>query len=127
MLDRLGGYNWKEAFKYAARPRQVIPDRPIDPENAPEMPGFDRENVVEILAIHDGENDADDWVGIFRLDDGRFAVLSAGCDYTGWGCIENGGSYVANTLEDLVRWGLADDERQMLASGEDFERPDIDW
>ena len=46
---------------------------------------FDRSDVVEIVALVEGENDGPDWVGVFRLHDGRFASITAGCDYTGWG------------------------------------------
>lgn len=46
--------------------------------------GFSRNDVVEIIASHDGENEADDWVGLFLLDDGRYVAASGWCDYTGW-------------------------------------------
>lgn len=46
---------------------------------------FTREDVAEIIAMDDGCNDGPDWIGVFRLNDGRFAFVSAGCDYTGWG------------------------------------------
>ncbi len=45
---------------------------------------FSRSDVVEIMASRDGENDGPDWIGVFRLRDGRFAFASGGCDYTGW-------------------------------------------
>lgn len=45
---------------------------------------FTRDDVAEIIAMAEGENDGAEWVGVFRLNDGRFAVLRAGCDYTGW-------------------------------------------
>ena len=43
-----------------------------------------REDVVEIIAAVNGENDGDDWVGVFKLKDGRFLLAYGGCDYTGW-------------------------------------------
>lgn len=57
-------YDWQEAFEYA--------------EN------FTREDVAEVIHQHNGENDEEPWVAVFRLKDGRFAGLSAWCDYTGW-------------------------------------------
>lgn len=44
-----------------------------------------RDKVVEILASRNGENDELTWVGVFRLDDGRFLFAEGSCDYTGWG------------------------------------------
>lgn len=42
-----------------------------------------RADVVEIVAAVNGENDGDDWVGVFRLKDGRYLIAEGGCDYTG--------------------------------------------
>lgn len=43
-----------------------------------------RTDVVEIIAAVNGENDGQDWEGVFRLADGRYLLASGGCDYTGW-------------------------------------------
>jgi hypothetical protein len=43
-----------------------------------------RADVAEIIAAVNGENDGYDWVGVFKLKDGRFLLASGGCDYTGW-------------------------------------------
>ncbi len=43
-----------------------------------------RADVAEVLATVNGENDGDDWVGVFKLNDGRFLLAYGGCDYTGW-------------------------------------------
>lgn len=67
---RIDDHNWEEAFKYAL--------------------GARREDVAEVLGADDGENDGADWIGLFKLRDGRYLFLHAGCDYTGWGCQENG-------------------------------------
>ncbi len=57
-------YDWREAFSYAE--------------------GFAMDDVSDVLASSDGENDGPEWVATFRLNDGRYAGLKAGCDYTGW-------------------------------------------
>lgn len=75
---RIRSYDWKEAFAYAVKPDECPPGTGID------RSGFTREDVAEVIAIDDGENDGQNWMGVFRLRDGRFAFLSAGCDYTGW-------------------------------------------
>jgi hypothetical protein len=106
MLERLDNYDWEEAFAYAnPQPTAGYTGR-ID--------RFVREDVAEIIAIDDGENEGRDWVGVFHLKDGRFAFLSAGCDYTGWDCQAGGSSWVAADLPSLIRWGLRAEDRERL-------------
>jgi hypothetical protein len=71
-------YDWGEVFKYA-RPACPVPGSPASADP------FTRGDVAEILGIANGDNDGPDWVGVFRLNDGRIAAVIAGCDYTGWG------------------------------------------
>ncbi len=42
------------------------------------------EDIIDIVAADEGIGDEKDWVAIVQLKDGRFAVMNAGCDYTGW-------------------------------------------
>jgi len=91
MLSELDRDDWAAAFSYACGgskasgtygsgvPSAVGPGIPVNAEP------FTRESVVEIIATSDGENDEADWIGVFRLADGRYACLEAGCDYSGWG------------------------------------------
>lgn len=48
------------------------------------------DDVVEVIAAVEGENDGENWECIVRLKDNRYAFLSAGCDYTGWDCQAGG-------------------------------------
>lgn len=102
-------YDWREAFKYAAE---------CEPTEGyvGSLAGFTFDDVAEVIARDDGENDGPNWIAVFRLRDGRFAFLSAGCDYTGWGCQESGSTWFAASLGALVQWGLTDDARGRLAS-----------
>jgi len=43
------------------------------------------EDVEDIVAEVPGENDELNWWWILQLRDGRHALVSAWCDYTGWG------------------------------------------
>jgi hypothetical protein len=47
--------------------------------------GFTLDDVAEVLGSVDGYNDGANWVAVMRLADGRYAYLTAWCDYTGWG------------------------------------------
>jgi hypothetical protein len=58
-------YDWAYVFNYAS--------------------GFGVNDVEEVIASRNGESDGRDWCAVFHLKDGRYAYLSAGCDYTGWG------------------------------------------
>lgn len=50
-----------------------------------------------------------DW--FFELKDGRFAFVSAGCDYTGWGCQDWGHTIIGPDEETMMRLGLGDEDR----------------
>lgn len=74
-------WNWTEAFDVACRDRiESVP-----PGTTHRTDPFVPTDVAEVIASVDGENDGDEWVGVFRLHDGRFVTVTAGCDYTGWG------------------------------------------
>lgn len=73
--------NWWEAFDAATRDGVD----PVPPGSAVSTSPFTIDDVKRVVAMVDGENDGDEWAGVFELHDGRFAALSAWCDYTGWG------------------------------------------
>lgn len=73
-----------------------------------------RADVAEIIAAVNGENDGPDWIGVFRLKDGRFLCASGGCDYTGWDCQAGNNLFVASTLGELMQYGLSDAEKERL-------------
>lgn len=89
------------------RVRHARPDREASP--------FVLADVDRTVAYSDGENDERDWIAVLALRDGRFALIAAWCDYTGWDC-NSGASdtVVADSLEDLVRLGMSDDEADRL-------------
>jgi hypothetical protein len=122
MIKRLDNYDWAKAFEYAG---EVADDGYTDGSanvaavigsDAPATP-FTREDVDAIIEIADGENDSTPWVGVFHLKDGRYASLNAGCDYTGWDCQASGTARVAWTLEEIIRLGLTEAERDRLDLG----------
>lgn len=41
-------------------------------------------DIKEMIAMHEGENDGDNWRWIFALKNGTFGAARGGCDYTGW-------------------------------------------
>lgn len=57
-------YNQKEIMKYAL---------------------WKEEDVHEVVASLEGENDEEEWITIVILTNSKYGYLEAGCDYTGWG------------------------------------------
>lgn len=117
MLPELDGYDWEEAFAYSSGKESYgssdTPTVPKFAEAVPETP-VTREDVAEILAIREGENDGPNWLLFAKLNDGRYFFLDAGCDYTGWDCQAGGTSYVTKTAADMIRWGMGEYEREAL-------------
>ena len=91
MLKELDNYDWEEVFKYATPTRCELGHEHKRPTHVQfgsaevSVQPFTRDDVKKIIAIVAGENDESDWVGVFALNDRRFALVRAGCDYTGWG------------------------------------------
>lgn len=108
-MEILGSWDWLEVFKYTSDgdTNKII-------NYSGNGKGFKAEDVKEIIAMEEGENDDATWIGLFLLEDGRYAFVSAGCDYTGWGCQESGSSFVGATLDDMIQYGLGDDDRVRL-------------
>ncbi len=48
------------------------------------------------------------------LKDGRWFIMSAGCDTTGWDCQAGGEYRTAATFDDLVRLEMTSEERVMF-------------
>jgi hypothetical protein len=114
MLAELDTYDWQEVFAFIESDgaRQVLPDGTSSvPEKALV---FTRDDVVECIAMQEGENDGPSWIGVFKLANGRYAFAEGGCDYTGWDCQASGGGIVADSFEALVQWALSDDDRDRL-------------
>ena len=112
MNSRLDDWDWAEVFGEggggnctAIIPNKQPPTAAVSPDT------FSREDVSQIFAMEDGENDGPDWIIYGLLKDGRFFAARGGCDYTGWDCQASNSGDVALTREDIERFGLSDDER----------------
>lgn len=64
--------------------------------------GIEESNISRIVHRRDGENDYYNWLFVLELLDGRFAYVSAWCDYTGWDCRAGSEVTYAGSLEELV-------------------------
>ena len=107
-MEVLDGYDWREAFEFGGDVERVPPGSTISNE------AVKREDVVEVLAVDEGENDEAAWIVVGKLADARWFALEAWCDYTGWDCQAGGRAYVAATQDEIVRFGLDNDQRKRL-------------
>src|SRR5687767_6288864 len=60
---------------------------------------FTLDDIHNIHAEVPGHNDQDEWYWVIELNDGRFVLTSAWCDWTGWDCQSGGESKVAESAE----------------------------
>ena len=80
MLNIIDDWNFGEAFTVACRDGiNVAQGSKCDNSS------FSVEDVSYTLAHCHGENDEASWLWVGVLQDGRYAFVSAWCDYTGWG------------------------------------------
>lgn len=110
-------YDWIEAFGCAGDPdgqNNSADVRPAPPNSSISLSSFGRADVSIIFAIREGEHDGPAWLCYGQLKDKRFFFLSASCDYTGWDCQSGGCAFVAETREDLERFGMDETERSNL-------------
>ena len=92
--DRIKDYDFQECMKY--------------------LKGVQLSEVAEMRACVPGEADGPDWHYVIKINDGRFAVVEGGCDYTGWGCQEGGNGSIHATAEEAAK-----------AAEDDYDRKDI--
>lgn len=108
IAELLEDYSWKNAFGYAIDEGSPV----IGYEGS--LKGFGPEDVREVIACDEGENDGPDWIALLKLKDGRYAFLSAGCDYTGWDCQAGGSTVIGDQLQHLIRFGVPEEARTRL-------------
>lgn len=106
--SRMNDYDFKECMKYAP---------------------FAIEDVKDILACVAGEADGPNWHYIVELKNGQYGYVTGGCDYTGWGCQENGSGKLG-TLEECLNespiedgYGMKRNVRETLQAQIDGKEP----
>ena len=108
MLPELDNYDCEEAFKYVGVPDVVPPGSKVAAD------GFARDDVKRLFALDIGENDGPEFLAAGELNDGRYFVLDAWRDYTGWDCQAGGTAHVADTEANAIRFGLSEQQRERL-------------
>lgn len=108
-------YDWKEAFASEGADtsngkmfRKAVPNSEVSLEP------FTIDNVVEVIKMVEGENDGESWLMLGKLNDNRWFLLDAWCDYTGWGCQSGGSVTLAASKEELLQYGLTTEDKTIL-------------
>lgn len=66
-----------------------------------------RENIVEIIRSAKGDGT---WLGIFKLDSGKFLFVTAWAEWT-----YNGGEHhICDTIEEIARMHCTEEDREQL-------------
>jgi hypothetical protein len=99
-------YDWKSAFN------ESMPPRPGMNYKGEHGRTIDKSEIKEILYFDEGYNEGPNWIAAFKLTKKRYLMIRAGCDYTGWDCRASGDSELANSLKDLIKWSMNNDERE---------------
>lgn len=112
MDERLNNYDWEEVFGEGSGGNCTpINPQPQPPSYSGSLATFRRCDVEEISQMENGEKDEKDWIIYGQLKDGRWFSARGGCDFTGWDCRASNSGDVAATKQDIIRFGLTDDER----------------
>lgn len=64
--------------------------------------GIEIGDVANVLALVPGWADGLAWHWIVRLKDGKYAYITGGCDYSGWGCQDWGTVGVADSIDQAI-------------------------
>lgn len=134
-------WDWRAAFQLAGR--EAVPKDEEnyyhystynEPHIQPCAPGvevgneeFTRADIAEVEAFSNGKNDGPDWLCFGKLNDSRWFMLRAGCDYTGWDCQSGGLVDVAPDRETLLRYGVTKGEAERLGLPVSESPKNPDW
>lgn len=114
-------YDWKSVFDFACRGQadggtcgNAGLSVPYDVESRLPSDEFDTKAIAQVIDASVGERDGASWMCVVLLNDGRFAYLCAGCDYTGWDCQSGGEALTSDSLRTLERMAMTDEARERL-------------
>lgn len=106
--------DWAEVFGEGSGGNTDRSTEPVPPGSNVDREPASRTDVIEVIAAVNGENEGQEWIGVFLLRDGRYLVAEGSCDYTGWDCRASNNLAVAETLADAIRFGMNDGQRDRL-------------
>jgi hypothetical protein len=110
LKDWKDDYDWKNAFSMA-----------VDGIECPYDVRGPIENVRRVIACDEGENDGAEWIAVVEWSDGKFAVMAAGCDYTGWDC-QAGGTIEFYDSEEVALVELTPEQAARLGVPHDANK-----
>lgn len=117
--ELLDDYDWSEVFGEGSGGNCTNKTDACPPGASIDCTPPIRADVESVLATVNGERDQDEWVGVFKLKDGRFLLATGSCDYTGWDCRAGNNLEVAASLSDILTIGLDNGQLKRLMIAED--------
>lgn len=75
---------------------------------------FSLEDIANIHAEVPGHNDESSWYWIVELKSGEFALTSAWCDETGWGCHSGGESMLGRSAIDVAMYAPENEDGRLI-------------
>lgn len=86
-------------------------------------PGFEVDDIAEVLAVIEGENDGESWRWLLKMKGGDYILAEGWCDYTGWDCqsgmsIESTGKHALDALGCISEKSVYDELFNQLDEGE---------
>lgn len=86
-----------------------------------QLDNFNKDDILNVLAVWEGQNDGDSWRWIVELNNGKFAYLIGWCDYTGWDCQSGLDDLLADSAEQAANFEenftVRDDLLSQLVNG----------
>lgn len=102
---------WEEILSYYFMVRTMM-GQPTEWKGNRNDPRISQEEIAEILFAHDGAHDyEEDWQLLFRMKDGRYCHVWAGCCYTGFSASGSVDCFIHENLDYLVSYGITWEQR----------------
>ena len=102
---------WAEEYSNLASALEASEFEAVDAPGIA-MPRFGIASVHEVELMDEGDNDGPPLIALGTLCDGRWFVVEAWRDYTGWGCKDGGSVRVGADRATVERFGLSNEARQ---------------
>ncbi len=110
--------DWQEIFRTYVNPVQNGANAIHEPLKDYNTNNLRIDEVNEIIAISNGENDGKSWIGLFKIRYKYYLMVRGWCDYTGWDCQADGDAQIAQDLDLLKKYSITPEEKRRLFGNE---------
>lgn len=114
-LDQLlADKDWAELFGEGRFVQKVV--KKSNKKSQVSLDPFNRQDIADIIALQNGSLDGADWLGLFRLKDGRLLTAFGGtrCFCNQWDCITQSLMVLCTNLDEVIQYGLDTSQQERL-------------